>query len=61
MAKLTDNEKKNLKKLEDGLDEIFVKNEKLCEEGISATGAIYRLEVINEKIADLQCLIPNIK
>ena len=52
--------KNNLKSLEGGLDEIFEKNVKLCEDGITATQAVYRLEEINEKIAELQCLIPNL-
>lgn len=60
MVHFSEKEKENLKSLEDGLDEIFVENEKLCEDGITATEAIYRLEAINEKIAELQCLIPEV-
>jgi len=49
--------KKKLKKIEKILDNIFVKNDKLLNEGADVSKLEKQLEDINIKIADMQCLI----
>jgi len=49
--------KKKLKKIEKMLDDIFVENEKLVNEGADVAKLEEQLENINLKIADMQCLI----
>jgi len=49
--------KKKLKKIEKVLDNIFVKNENLVNEGADVSKLEKQLENINLKIADMQCLI----
>lgn len=48
-------------KIEDALDKIFTKNDELREKGISSFQGLDRLEKINESIAEIQCLITNLK
>jgi NTP pyrophosphatase (non-canonical NTP hydrolase) len=42
------------------IDEIFSKNEKICENGISSFDCIDRLTEINEQLADIQVVLGNI-
>jgi len=55
-----DYSKKKLKKIENMLDDIFVKNDDLINEGTDVSKLEKQLENINLKIADMQCLIGDI-
>jgi len=50
-----------LNKVENMLDDIFEQNEKILRKGANAWKLIDRMEEINEKIAELQCLLSELE